>query len=75
MNNLRRPGQRENEVLDCAVVLAYKMCPVRKSQERKDFVNLLILILEDASNRKFYTWANLQVLSCRGFVKSFKNVT
>jgi hypothetical protein len=55
--------------------MTYKMCPIRKGQKREDFVNLLILVLEDVSNRKLYARSNLQVLSCCGFVKRFKNVT
>lgn len=49
--------------------MTYKMCPIRKGQKRENFVNLLILILEDVSNRKLYTRSNLQVLSCCGCQK------
>ena len=51
--------------------MSYKMCPIWESQKWEDFVNFLI-IFEDASDRKLYARANLQVLSCYCFEK-FQN--
>jgi hypothetical protein len=74
MNNLRWPNQRESEILDFDVALTYKMCPIREGQKREDFVNLLVLVLKDASNRKLYPRANLHVLSCCGFDNISKTI-
>ena len=57
----------------CAVAMTYKMCPIRESQKREDLINLLI-VFKDASNRKLYARANLQVLSCCCFEKVSKTL-
>jgi hypothetical protein len=50
------------------------MRPIRERQKREDFVDLLILILKDASNGKLYARANLHFLSCCCFDNGLKTL-